>query len=69
MYAKKKVCQPNRCFFIYCWVYRLGLSKHKLFVQKAQLMKILGFIFCGDQGKNEADFFEAGILRVYHKKT
>ena len=32
-------------------------------------MKIIGFIFCGDQEKNEADFFDAGILRVYRKKT
>ena len=51
-------------FFISCWIYRHGLSKHKCFVCEGWLMKILGFIFSGNQGKNHAKIFDAGILRM-----
>ena len=50
--------------FICCWLYRYRLSKHKFCVCKGQLMKILGFVFNGDQEKNYVEFSDAGILRV-----
>ena len=37
--------------FLWCWLYRYGLSKYKLFVREGQLMKMLGFSFSGDQEK------------------
>ena len=47
---------PEQIFFVFdflCyWLYRYGLSKHKFFDREGkQLMKILRFIFSGDQEK------------------
>ena len=41
-----------------------GKFKHKFLVCEGQLMKILGFIFSGDQEKNYVEFFDARILQV-----
>ena len=38
------------CFSL-LWFYGYGLSKHKFFACKGQLLKILGFIFSGHQEK------------------
>ena len=41
-----------------------GKFKHKFLMCEGQLMKILGFIFSGDQEKNHVEFFDTGILQV-----
>ena len=35
---------PEKIFFAFlcCWLYRYGLSKHRVFVCERELMKILG---------------------------
>ena len=47
---------PEQLFYfcsslLLAWLYRHRLRKHRFFVCKGQLMKILGFIFSGDQEK------------------
>ena len=48
--CKEEGVSPEQVFFVfaflYCWLYRYGLSKHKFSVCKGkQLMKIIRFIF------------------------
>ena len=64
--CKEESASPKQVIFAFlsCWLYRYGLSKHKFCVCKGQLMKILGFVFNGDQEKNYVEFSDAGILRV-----
>ena len=50
--------------FLCFWLSRYGLSKHNFFVCKGQLMKILEFVFTGDQNKNQLELFSAGFLKV-----
>ena len=54
---------------IFLLFFAVGLSKHKFFVCEGQLMKILGFIFSGDQEKKSCRIFDTGILRVKHRRT
>ena len=64
------VRHPNRYIFAFlcCGFYLYRLSKHNFLVFKIELIKILGFIFSGDQQKNNIEFFEAGFLGVQHRK-
>ena len=65
--CKEEGVSPKQVYFfafLCYWLYRYGLSKHKFFVSEGQLMKIIGFIFSGDQEKDHIEFFSAGILRV-----
>ena len=66
----KEGVSPELVFFALscCWFYCYGLSKHKFCMCEGQLMKILGFIFSSDQEKNHVGLFNAGILRLQHKK-
>ena len=52
------MCHPNRYYFAFLcsWLYLYGVSKHKFFVWEEQLMKILRFIFIGNQEKNYGQF-------------
>ena len=64
--CKEEVASPEQVYFAFLcsWLYRYGLSKHKFFVCEVQLMKILGFIFSGDQERNHVELFHARILRI-----
>ena len=49
-----------RLFFavLCCWLYYYGLSEHKFFMCKGQI------IFSVDHEKGTVELFDAGILRV-----
>ena len=53
--CKEESVSSEQVFFFFtffcCWLYRNELSQHEFFVCEGQLMKILGFIFSGDQEK------------------
>ena len=53
--CKEESVSSEQVFFFFtffcCWLYHNELSQHEFFVCEGQLMKILGFIFSGDQEK------------------
>ena len=64
--CEEESVSPEKIFFafLFCWLYRYGLSKHKVLVCERQLIKILGVILVVIKKKNHVEFFGAGVLRV-----
>ena len=64
--CKRESVSPEQVIFAFlcCYIYCYGLFKYNFFVYEGQLMKILGFIFSGDQEKSHVEFFDVGILRM-----
>ena len=55
----KEGVSSEQVFFVFLcyWFYRYGLSKHKFFTCKLQLMKIVGFVFICNLEKNSCRIF------------